>query len=307
MRDEDDFTMKGCLWGSVAVMVCLALLIFACSSLVRSCNSESAPSRSDNEGDSSSANSEMEKVSPNSESTRDVGLSEDDLKYTSVPISGYWKEEDLIVNDEVSWIGSTCVLGKQGDYLILITNRHCLGLDSLYLADDDGPPEVLEYSLALHFPGGETRKVENFGILEGDIDIAWLAVKSHGLRFVALGWPNAHFPLKAGLEVVVVGSPVELALEGTHTYGRISAIRSVADSSGKAVGYIQTDAAINHGNSGGPIFVKLKNRFLWAGVAVSRVDGADNLGMAISASTLLGRNPPKWFAASSEGATRALK
>lgn len=231
-----------------------------------------------------------------------IGLGIGELGLTSVPISGHWKEADILADDQQDWTGSTCVIGETDGYIILITNFHCLGLDALYAADDDGSPEVIEYSLNLHFPDGATRAVERFGVLDGDLDIAWLAVKAEDLRFVALGKPIKLPGKNPGFNVAVVGSPMGLAFEGTYTFGKISAIRSAPDSLGKEVQYIQTDAAINHGNSGGPLFIQVgEERYLWAGVAVARVDAADNLGMAISAESLLERDSPHWFSANVSG------
>ena len=144
--------------------------------------------------------------------------------------------------------------------------------------------------------------VSQVRLLQGNLDIAWIAVEAGGLDYVPLGKPLKLPPMVPGLEVLVVGSPVDLAFGGTHTFGQISAVRSMSDSLGTNVDCIQTDAAINHGNSGGPLFVKVDDRYLWAGVAVAKVDSADNLGMAILAEAFLDRDPPTWFAADPSGA-----
>lgn len=80
-------------------------------------------------------------------------------------------------------------------------------------------------------------------------DVALLQLKTEEkLPFVVFGNSDA---MRAGDEVVAVGNP--FGLGGTVTSGIISALsRNI--NSGPYDDYIQTDAAINRGNSGGPLF-----------------------------------------------------
>lgn len=79
-------------------------------------------------------------------------------------------------------------------------------------------------------------------------DIALLKVDANELPVVQLGNSNQ---LKVGQWVLAIGSP--FGLEQTATQGIISALgRSLPGDS--YVPFIQTDAAVNPGNSGGPLF-----------------------------------------------------
>ncbi|MGE0081007.1 MAG: DegQ family serine endoprotease [Thiohalomonadaceae bacterium] len=79
-------------------------------------------------------------------------------------------------------------------------------------------------------------------------DIALLKVEADKLPVVQLGNSNQ---LKVGQWVLAIGSP--FGLEHTATQGIISALgRSLPGDS--YVPFIQTDAAVNPGNSGGPLF-----------------------------------------------------
>ncbi|HPE59359.1 MAG TPA: DegQ family serine endoprotease [Thiolinea sp.] len=79
-------------------------------------------------------------------------------------------------------------------------------------------------------------------------DIALLKVDATGLPAVSLGDSDS---LEVGQWVVAIGAP--FGLDHTATQGIVSALsRSLPD--GTYVPFIQTDAAVNPGNSGGPLF-----------------------------------------------------
>lgn len=79
-------------------------------------------------------------------------------------------------------------------------------------------------------------------------DIALLKIDAGDLPFVRIGDPQA---LKVGQWVLAIGSP--FGFNYTATQGIVSGLgRSLP--SGNYVPYIQTDAAVNPGNSGGPLF-----------------------------------------------------
>jgi serine protease Do len=79
-------------------------------------------------------------------------------------------------------------------------------------------------------------------------DIAVLKIDAHGLPAVSIGNPSE---LQVGQWVLAIGSPY--GFENSVSAGVVSAKgRSLPDGSG--VPFIQTDAAVNPGNSGGPLF-----------------------------------------------------
>jgi serine protease Do len=79
-------------------------------------------------------------------------------------------------------------------------------------------------------------------------DVALLKVEATGLPTVKLGKPES---VRPGEWVVAIGSP--FGLESSVTAGVVSATgRALPDSS--YVPFIQTDVAVNPGNSGGPLF-----------------------------------------------------
>ncbi len=81
-------------------------------------------------------------------------------------------------------------------------------------------------------------------------DIALLKVDANGLPTVPLGDSNV---LKPGQWVFAIGSP--FGFDHSVTAGVVSATgRSVGGGNQQYVPFIQTDVAINRGNSGGPLF-----------------------------------------------------
>lgn len=79
-------------------------------------------------------------------------------------------------------------------------------------------------------------------------DVAALKIDASGLPAVKIGDPEK---VRVGEPVLVIGSP--FGFENTVTSGIVSAkARALPD--GTYVPFIQTDAAVNPGNSGGPLF-----------------------------------------------------
>lgn len=81
-------------------------------------------------------------------------------------------------------------------------------------------------------------------------DLALLKIDATGLPFVRLAEKGAN--TRVGDWVVAIGNP--LGLGSTVTAGIISAVQRNIGNGGAYDRYIQTDTAINRGNSGGPLF-----------------------------------------------------
>ncbi|PTE21556.1 serine protease [Cereibacter changlensis JA139] len=112
-------------------------------------------------------------------------------------------------------------------------------------------------------------------------DIAVIRLKdAEGLPFVEL---DAADDLRVGDAVVAVGNP--FGLGGTVTSGIVSAVgRNI--NSGPYDDYIQTDAAINRGNSGGPLF-DTEGKVVGMNTAIySPSGGSVGIGFSIPASTI---------------------
>jgi S1-C subfamily serine protease len=100
-------------------------------------------------------------------------------------------------------------------------------------------------------------------------DLAIIKIAGMGLPALELG--NSEM-VSVGEQVVIVGSP--RGLEGSVTAGIISSVRD----GGSGFKVLQTDAAMNPGNSGGPL-VNTKGQAI--GVASFKITASEGLNFAI--------------------------
>jgi serine protease Do len=115
--------------------------------------------------------------------------------------------------------------------------------------------------------------------VDAQTDVAVLKIQADNLPTVRLGSPDS---VRVGEWVVAIGSP--FGFENTVTSGIVSAkARSLPD--GTYVPFIQTDVAVNPGNSGGPLF-NLKGEVIGINSQIySRSGGYQGLSFAIPIDT----------------------
>ena len=124
---------------------------------------------------------------------------------------------------------------------------------------------------------GTRYKAEIVGV-EPDNDVAVLKIEASGLNAVTLGNSDA---LRVGDAVYAVGNPLG-ELDFSMTSGHVSAKdrRIVTDRSGGAIAMFQFDAAINSGNSGGPVY-NARGEVVGIATAKPASYGVEGIGFAI--------------------------
>ena len=138
----------------------------------------------------------------------------------------------VAIDEEKASIGTGVILTEDG---YVVTNAHVIaGGLSAWVALDTG--EVLDAEL-VGFDSNE--------------DLALLKlVDGQGLPAARLGDSDA---CVVGDQVYAIGNPLGVGLRGTLTNGLISAIDRQVTMEGRVMTMLQTTAALNNGNSGGPL------------------------------------------------------
>ena len=122
-------------------------------------------------------------------------------------------------------------------------------------------------------PGGDEYDARIIGT-DSTNDVALLKVEATGLPFVSLG--NSE-DLIVGDQVVAIGNPLG-ELTSTMTVGYVSGKERDVTTDGTTINMIQTDAAINSGNSGGPLFNMMGEV---VGITTAKYSGNSSSGASI--------------------------
>src|SRR6266699_1219641 len=158
-------------------------------------------------------------------------------------------------------LGSGIVISPDG---LVLTNNHVVGsAKEIRLRDSEG---VVTDARVLG--------------VDPDTDLALLrADGARDLRYASLGNSKT---LRRGQLVVAIGNP--LGFESTVTAGVVSALgRSIRSVSGRTIeDVIQTDAALNPGNSGGPLVSTAAEVI---GINTAIINGAQGICFAVASNT----------------------
>ena len=109
---------------------------------------------------------------------------------------------------------------------------------------------------------------------EENNDLAVLKVEGENLPYATIGSSS---DLLVGDQVVAIGNVLS-TFASSLTVGYVSGVDRVVDTQGVAMNMIQTDVAINSGNSGGPLF-NMKGEVV--GITTAKFSGQSSSGVSI--------------------------
>jgi serine protease Do len=177
---------------------------------------------------------------------------------TETVVNGGW-----LGNYVSSGAGSGVIISEDG---YIVTNHHVIaGADAVSVRMTDGTVYTAEVI------GKDNAS---------DIAVLWIDTMGEPLQAAQLGCSE---DLIVGEQVFAIGNPLG-ALGGTVTDGIISATARSITVNGEAMTLLQTNAAVNPGNSGGGLF-NMAGQLIGVVNAKSSEDDAEGLGFAIPVDT----------------------
>jgi len=178
-----------------------------------------------------------------------------------VSITTYYSSISNKIEEWEPMAYGTGVIFSQDGYIV--TNHHVI--------EDAG-----NITVTLH--DGEKVIAELIGS-DRYVDLAVLKINRDGLFSIPFGDSD---DIRVGEQVIAIGSPLGDELTGTVTAGIISAVDRQIDVDGIPFTLLQTDAAVNPGNSGGPL-VNMQSEVIGINTLKSIFAGYDEYGMVIAA------------------------
>lgn len=201
---------------------------------------------------------------------------------STVKITGRFIEKDQWFDDDVKWSGTGVIIDNKNNQYVIATNAHVVAFWDMYEADLFSPGDsILRYNLNVTFHDDETLPARKVLINSEFKDLALIFVDKK--EYYPLLKP-INEELVQGERIFALGHP--LGEDYTFTGGMVSAVRNYKVRGKVLYKHIQIDAAINSGNSGGPLVNK--NAEL-VGINVMKISktGVEGMNYAISSTELL--------------------
>ena len=165
--------------------------------------------------------------------------------------------------------GSGIILSEDG---YILTNNHVVNSGSISTTYSLGEAS----RVIVYLYNDETEYEAKVVGTDTETDLAVIKIEKTGLTAAELGDSDS---VLVGEYSMAAGNP--LGMQSTVTVGAISAVnREVTDSDGKTFTLIQTDAAINSGNSGGAL-VNSKGQVIGINTLKVSATGVEGMGFAI--------------------------
>ena len=162
-------------------------------------------------------------------------LDENNIKYENL--------KRVLNSDEFKRSAGNVIGIKTDMYIKSKSSIHGFGI---FAKKDINKEDII--GIVLGFKNGEKYEVDLVNY-DKDSDIALLKIKENQIQFPFLVWGSTP---EVGEKTIAIGSPMSLSFSAT--FGNVSAVERLVPNAPAFVTFIQTDAAVNPGNSGGPLF-----------------------------------------------------
>jgi serine protease Do len=208
----------------------------------------------------------------NISTTQRVTINAGKNPFSGTPFGELFGGEDAAPNGgrpitrEGQSLGSGFIISADG---YIVTNNHVISGE---------PGSNAEVSLITVIMPDRTEYKAKLVGRDPTSDLAVLKIEANNLPFVKFGDSTR---TRVGDWIVAIGNP--FGLGGTVTAGIVSALHRVTGQGGANDRYIQTDASINRGNSGGPMFDMNGNVIGINTLIFSPTGGNVGIGFAIPA------------------------
>jgi serine protease Do len=187
------------------------------------------------------------------------------------PLGGQGRGETSIVLGKHSGIGSGAIIDPDG---YIMTNAHVVSGAHRVQVTLSSPADEAASAYSHVTSRGSTLDARVVGV-SSELDLALLKVEGQGLPALKIG---DYGRLRQGEIVFAFGSPI--GLRNTVSMGVVSAVARQLDPDSPLV-FIQTDAPVNPGNSGGPL-VNVSGELVGINTFIfSQSGGNEGLGFAI--------------------------
>ncbi len=169
--------------------------------------------------------------------------------------------------------GSGIIYKKTDDKYYIVTNNHVIEEANKITITFDGG-QIVEATLV----GGDSQN--DLAVLK--VNISDLSDETKNTIDVAEFGDSDK--LEVGEVAIAIGNPLGSEFENSVTQGIISALNRQIEAYDENLKVIQTDAAINQGNSGGAL-VDSKGQVI--GINSAKISGAEGMGFAIPSNTAI--------------------
>ncbi len=170
--------------------------------------------------------------------------------------------------------GSGIIFDETNDKIFIVTNEHVVSINSY----------TSQQSIVVTLSGDQKLEAEIVGVDE-ETDLAVLSVdksnmSAETLNKIVVAKFGDSSQLQVGELAVAIGNPLGEQFSNSVTQGIISGLDRTVTTTDRVYTVIQTDAAINNGNSGGAL-VNSKSEVIGINTLKASTSGVEGMGFAI--------------------------